>query len=139
MTHPFPKQSSVIEGSRGKNPAELENKIIVLLADYACPGQPPTYTDEQIIKILEIACHTPKEYGYKTSHWSLNQLANKLFMLWQPACIEFEYIRHNTTSLIRFFDVATGRMEQPYLNFTRTEEDFVKAVRALVETDSGAS
>lgn len=36
-------------------------------------------------------------------------------------------------------DVATGRMEKPYLNPTRTEEDFVKAVRALVETDPDAS
>lgn len=57
----------------------------------------------------------------------------------KPACMEFEYIRHGTTSLIGFFDVAAGRMEKPYLNPTRTEEDFVKAVRALVETDPGAS
>lgn len=57
----------------------------------------------------------------------------------KPACMEFEYIRHGTTSLIGFFDVATGRMEAPYLNSTRTEVDFVEAVRALVETDPGAS
>ena len=55
------------------------------------------------------------------------------------ACMEFEYIRHGTTSLIGFFDVATGRMEQPYLNPTRTEDDFVEALRALVETDPDAS
>lgn len=57
----------------------------------------------------------------------------------QPARMEFEYIRHGTTSLIGFFDVATGRMEAPYLNKTRTEEDFVEAVRRLVETDPQAS
>ncbi len=55
------------------------------------------------------------------------------------ARMEFEYIRHGTTSLIGFFDVATGRMEAPYLKPTRTEADFVEAVRALVETDAGAS
>ncbi|MEY8379228.1 hypothetical protein AALD22_26485 [Lachnospiraceae bacterium 56-18] len=55
------------------------------------------------------------------------------------ACMEFEYICHGTTSLIGFFDVATGRMEQPYLNPTRTEDDFVEALRALVETDPDAS
>ena len=49
--------------------------------------------------------------------------------------MEFEYIRHGTTSLIGFFDVATGRMEMPYLNSTRTEEDFVEAMKALVGTD----
>lgn len=57
----------------------------------------------------------------------------------QAARMEFEYIRHGTTGLIGFFDVATGRMETPYLNPTRTEEDFVDAMRVLVETDPEAS
>jgi hypothetical protein len=57
----------------------------------------------------------------------------------KTARMEFEYIRHGTVSLIGFFDVATGRMEMPYLNATRTEDDFVKAVRTLVETDPEAS
>ena len=56
----------------------------------------------------------------------------------KAARMEFEYIRHGTTSLIGFFDVATGRMEKPYLNSTRTEEDFVEAMRALVATDPEA-
>lgn len=64
---------------------------------------------------------------------------DKPVMPGKAACMEFEYIRHGTTSLIGFFDVATGRMEKPYLNPTRTEEDFVKAVRTLVETDPMAS
>ncbi len=53
---------------------------------------------------------------------------DKPVMPGKAACMEFEYIRHGTTSLIVFFDVATGRMETPYLNPTRTEEDFVQAV-----------
>lgn len=57
----------------------------------------------------------------------------------QCAKMEFEYIRHGTASLIGFFDVATGRMEVPYINPTRTEEDFVKAVKALINTDPKAS
>ena len=57
----------------------------------------------------------------------------------QCAKMEFEYIRHGTTSLIGFFDVATGRVEMPYLNSTRTEEDFVEAVKALAGTDPQAS
>lgn len=36
--------------------------------------QPPTYTDEQIIRIPEITCRKSEEYGYETIHWSLNQL-----------------------------------------------------------------
>ena len=64
---------------------------------------------------------------------------DKLPLPGQCAKMEFEYIRHGTTSLIGFFDIASGRMEAPYLNPTRTEEDFVKAVEALVNTDPGAS
>uniref|UniRef100_UPI004055BB3D hypothetical protein n=1 Tax=Agathobacter sp. TaxID=2021311 RepID=UPI004055BB3D len=57
----------------------------------------------------------------------------------QIAKREFEYIRHGTTGLIGFFHVATGKMESPYFNFTRTEEDLVKAVETLVHTDPEAS
>ncbi len=57
----------------------------------------------------------------------------------KAARMEFEYIRHGTTSLIGFFDIATGRMEAPYLNPTRTEEDFVEAISTLVGTDPEAS
>lgn len=64
---------------------------------------------------------------------------DKLPLPGQFAKMEFEYIRHGTTSLIGFFDVASGRMQSPYLNPTRTEEDFVKAVEALVNTDPKAS
>lgn len=64
---------------------------------------------------------------------------DKLVIPGKAARMEFEYIRHGTTSLIGFFDVATGRMEAPYLNKTRTEDDFVEAVRKLVETDPNAS
>lgn len=64
---------------------------------------------------------------------------DKLPLPGQCAKTEFEYIRHGTTGLIGFFDVASGRMEIPYPNPSRTEEDFVKAVEALVRTDPGAS
>ena len=55
---------------------EMVDSAVVALSDYARTGQPPTYTDEQIIRILEIACRTPEEYGYEASHWSLNQLVD---------------------------------------------------------------
>ena len=48
--------------------------------------------------------------------------------------MEFEYIRHGTTSLIGFFEVATGRIFPPYLNETRGEADFCEAVSRVVET-----
>ena len=53
----------------------------------------------------------------------------------QVAKTEFEYIRHGTVSLIGFFDVVTGRIEKPYLNKTRTADDFVSALESLLNTD----
>ena len=49
--------------------------------------------------------------------------------------IEFEYERHGTQTLIANFEVATGKVICPSIGDTRTEEDFVKHIRATVETD----
>ena len=51
----------------------------------------------------------------------------------ESARIEFEYIRHGTLSMIAFFEVATGQIRQPYLNQTRTEEDFAKSIKTLID------
>ena len=191
----FIKKLPLLQEISEKDPAKLAEAVSSFLNDCPRPGQPPHYTDEQIIKILEIACRNPEELGYEVSHWSLNLLVdavikegivdspetfaekvNEICTVYheavknheagghtisvdemtgiqalehkypdkpvipgKAACMEFEYIRHGTTSLIGFFDVATGRMEQPYLNPTRAEDDFVEALRALVETDPDAS
>lgn len=59
---------------------------------------------------------------------------DKLPLPGQTAKMEFEYIRHGTTSLIGFFEVATGKIFPPYLNETRGESDFCEAVRQVAET-----
>ncbi len=59
---------------------------------------------------------------------------DKLPLPGQTAKMEFEYIRHGTTSLIGFFEVATGKIFPLYLNETRGESDFCEAVRQVVET-----
>jgi transposase len=60
---------------------------------------------------------------------------DKLPLPGQDAKREFEYIRHGTTSLIGFFEVATGKIFPPYLNATRGEVDFCEAVKKVIETD----
>ena len=47
------------------------------------------------------------------------------------ATMEFEYIRHGTTTLIAFFNVATGKVF-PFLNPTRTEQDFATAIELQI-------
>ena len=64
-----------------------------------------------------------------------HKYADKPPMPNKDAKIEFEYIRHGTTTLIGFFDVPTGRIEPPFLNETRTEEDFVNALQEIISRD----
>jgi transposase len=49
--------------------------------------------------------------------------------------IEFEYIRHGTTTMIANFDVKTGKIIKPYLNETRNEIDFATNIKHLISTD----
>lgn len=51
---------------------------------------------------------------------------------------EFEYIRHGTRCLIASLEVATGRVLAPTVGPTRTEEDFLAHVQAVVAQDPGA-
>ena len=48
---------------------------------------------------------------------------------------EFNYIRHGTTSLIGFFCVQTGKVMAPFLKSTRTADDFVEAIAAVIEAN----
>jgi len=53
----------------------------------------------------------------------------------QIARMEFEYIRHGTTTLIGFFEVATGKVF-PFLNPTRTEHDFALSIKLHINRAS---
>ena len=47
--------------------------------------------------------------------------------------IEYEYIRHGTLALIANFEVASGEIESPTINETRTEADFAGHIRKTLE------
>jgi transposase len=49
--------------------------------------------------------------------------------------IEFEYRRHGTLCLIANFDVPTGKVIQPTIGPTRTEEDFAAHIGRTIDTD----
>ena len=54
------------------------------------------------------------------------------------ARLEFEYIRHGTTTLIGNLDVVTGQLFASTLGPTRTEPDFVDHITRVVDTDPQA-
>jgi transposase len=69
------KNVEIIEVEEQKTFKELEKAIKTFLKDRPRSGHPCEFTEVQILKILEIACRNPSEFGYETSHWSLPQLA----------------------------------------------------------------
>ena len=72
----FLKSLPLLQEVAEKAPSHLEEAVSSFLNDKPRPGQPPHYTDEQILKILETACRNPEELGYEASHWSLNLLVD---------------------------------------------------------------
>lgn len=72
----FLKSLPLLQEVAEKDPSHLEEAVSSFLNDCPRPGQPSHYTDEQIIKILEIACRAPQEFGYEVSQWSLNLLVD---------------------------------------------------------------
>ncbi len=52
---------------------------------------------------------------------------------------EFEYTRHGTRAFILSRDVVTGKLLAPHAGPTRTEEDFLAHVQAVVATDPKAT
>ena len=71
----FIKTLPVLQEVAEKDSSQLEDMVAGFLDDNPRPGQPSHYTDEQIIKILKVACRNPEELGYEVSHWSENLLA----------------------------------------------------------------
>ena len=53
----------------------------------------------------------------------------------KPRRIEFEYIRHGTTTLTANFSIAKGTVDFPTIYPTRTEEDFVGHIDRTVQSD----
>ena len=60
------------------SPEKLEDEIKRILADAKRPGAPSVFTPEQIVKIIDLACKNPNDFGYEVSHWSLSLLVDEI-------------------------------------------------------------
>jgi len=50
--------------------SDYETRLLELLSDEARAGTPPTFTAEQINKIIALACDSAKNYGYPFEKWT---------------------------------------------------------------------
>lgn len=60
------------------DPKKLRDEIERILSDRERPGAPGTFTPEQIMKIINLACQDPRKYGHEVSHWSLPLLVDEI-------------------------------------------------------------
>ena len=49
--------------------------VLDRLSDRPRPGAPDTITPEQWCRIMALACESPQDHGYPTTHWSSRELA----------------------------------------------------------------
>lgn len=61
-----------------------------------------------------------------------HKFLDKLPLPGHPVARDFEYIHHETTSLIGVFHITSGTIFLLYLMITRTEMDFCEAVRQII-------
>ena len=55
---------------------DLYKTVVKLLKDAPRSGRPATFTQEEIVKIYDVACKKPKEFGIERSHWSTKALTD---------------------------------------------------------------
>ncbi|MDO9491145.1 helix-turn-helix domain-containing protein [Acetobacterium sp.] len=60
------------------DPDKLSEAIRHIFSDKQRSGCPAVYTPEQIVKIIDLACKAPSDFGYEVSQWSLNLLVAEI-------------------------------------------------------------
>jgi putative transposase len=56
----------------------LGKQIKTILSDVRRCGRPPTFSPEEIVQIVVIACEKPQKFGRPISHWTTRELADEV-------------------------------------------------------------
>jgi len=65
-------EAAVVDGATD---SQLLRLIEAILADAPRPGGPPTFTPEQVVEIIALACEDPQATQQPFSHWTPSELA----------------------------------------------------------------
>lgn len=63
--------------SQGISDRKLRELITFHLSDRIRPGTASSFSTEQVVQIVALACENPEASGYPVSHWSPTELANE--------------------------------------------------------------
>jgi hypothetical protein len=71
-------EKSCQERQVGAEKEELQKTIVQLLHDDYRSGAPATFTAEQIVHIVAVACEDPQASSYPISHWTPKDVAQEV-------------------------------------------------------------
>lgn len=74
---------------------ELNKQVYATLADAPRPGVPPTFTPEQVVQIVAIACESPHASARPVSQWTPEEIAHE--------AIKRGIVTHLSASSVRRF------------------------------------
>ena len=74
----FLKALPHLQDIQGSAPDKLTDEVRKVLSDSPRSGCPCVFTQEQIMKIIDLACKAPSDFGYEVSQWSLNLLVKEI-------------------------------------------------------------
>lgn len=63
--------------AKGLNDKQLTQLIMSVLQDGERPGTPVTFSTEQVVQIVALACENPDKSGRSVSHWTPAELADE--------------------------------------------------------------
>jgi putative transposase len=62
----------------GVTDRDLGSLLVEVLGDRERPGVTPTFSAEQLTKIIAVACEPPEESGRPVTHWTPRELADEV-------------------------------------------------------------
>jgi len=99
----FAPKLAQLEADEGSDKT-LCTMIVEALTDHPRPGTPATFTAEQIVQIVAVACEDPADSGRPVSHWTPREVAAEVRKRGIVATI-------STRSVGRF--LKSGRLTAP--------------------------
>jgi len=73
----FAPKLAQLEADEGSDKT-LGTMIVEALTDHPRPGTPATFTAEQIVQIVAVACEDPAASGRPVSHWTPREVAEEV-------------------------------------------------------------
>ena len=61
-----------------QTPQQFRRLVEMILDDAPRPGKPATFTPEQIVQIIAVACEPPEKSARPISHWTARELADEV-------------------------------------------------------------